>query len=160
MKQRARSLAKVGTSSVGRLRVLSGRALGGPSRYPEKCTHRYCADTKVVFGRSPPLSTECTELLLPNNRFLIPAASRRKSFFEDVSSPSHPLRRSPIPLVAFAPWSSLCPRPFRIRSIPFSPLSPLLISRRYCAPLFRQFCPRRIVGVIDKTNKSAAHASE
>lgn len=48
----------------------------GLPRYPEKCTHRYCADTKVVFR---PSMAECTELLLPNNRFLIPPAKRLPS---------------------------------------------------------------------------------
>lgn len=59
------------------------RAACGLPRYPEKCTHRYCTETKATFGPtillrcSSSSTAECTELLLPNNRFLIP--SRKSS---------------------------------------------------------------------------------
>jgi len=115
--------------------------------YPEKCTHRYCADTKVVLrSKTAPSPAECAELLLPNNRFLI--SPQPKVFLGEQTAriPStfpHPSQSVP----------SLSHPPLHFAL----PLSTLLISRRYCAPLFRQFCQRRIAGVIDKTSKSAAH---
>lgn len=108
--------------------------------YPEKCTHRYYADTKAHIGSAETrLPAECTELLLPNNRFLI--------------SPQPAAENLRVHRLFFLLSSLLASSPSR------QPLCSLLISPRYCAPLFRQFCPRRIAGVIDKTSKSAAHAS-
>jgi len=85
---------------------------------------------KHIASAETRLPAECTELLLPNNRFLIsPPQSPKVS--ESVDSSSLP-----------AP-QALCS---------------LLISRRYYVPLFQQFCPRRIAGIIDKTSKSVARA--
>lgn len=106
--------------------------------YPEKCTHRYYADTKAHrFGRNPSPGWVHQIVIAEQSISDFAAASRRKS-------PSLP---------------TLLPLVLPPRVLPIPPLCSLLISRRYCAPLFRQFCPRRIAGVIDKTSKSAAHAS-
>lgn len=116
----------------------------GPPGYPEKCTHRYCADTKVVLRPKPASRLSASNCYCRTIDFWFRRRrlSRKSSLEGDFSSPSN--------LMFHPSFNSF---PFR------SFLFPLLISHQYCAPLFRIFCPHRIARVIDKTSKSVAHAS-
>lgn len=85
----------------------------GLPRYPEKCTHRYCAQRE---SSPPPLplplpllllfassTAECTELLLPNNRFLIPPKTPLRSFPPLVSPRLSPFLSPPPSPVCYTP---------------------------------------------------------
>jgi hypothetical protein len=77
--------------------------------YPEKCTHRYCADTKVVLRpKTSPSPAECAELLLPNNRFLISPQPKDLPWRTGCTYPVHVLSSLSVGPVSVAPSS-----PFR-----------------------------------------------
>lgn len=102
---------------IGEVCMYARLACGLP-RYPEKCTHRYCAQRE---SSPPPLlllfassTAECTELLLPNNRFLIP--------------PKTPLRFSAPCFPSFIPFSLSPPLP----RVLYASFLPSLFARSSC----------------------------
>lgn len=91
---------------IGEVCMYARLACGLP-RYPEKCTHRYCAQRE---SSPPPLlllfassTAECTELLLPNNRFLIPPKTPLRSFPPLVSPRLSPFLSPPPSPVCYTP---------------------------------------------------------
>lgn len=106
---------------IGEVCMYARLACGLP-RYPEKCTHRYCAQRE---SSPPPLplplpllllfassTAECTELLLPNNRFLIPPKTPLRSFPPLVSPRLSPFLSLPPPPCVIRLFSSLPLRTF------------------------------------------------